>query len=249
METSKGTKGSAWTPPRLGVWSSDSCVQLGINTIPPLSLKRLCLYCQRQGISRPRIKGLFCTDSMPDNFLQARPNKRARSNFWKVLAEVRSCYIQSSAVCSITSCCFLPCLAAALPVSLSLSHCPLRLLGGVKKEPTGDLRSIMQVCSYAVCWRLFAPHIAFSPIGTHAESSCTTSCPQRKVNSGSLCVSCARCEAKRCLTSPAPPRRPHRHVWERKEKWLCDPGIHYKLCGRCCCLRFVCLCFAQMNGV
>lgn len=59
------------------------------------------------------------------------------------------------------------CLAVALSVYLSLSHSPLRLLRGVKKEPTGDLCSIMQVCSCAVCCRLFAPHIAFLPIETH----------------------------------------------------------------------------------
>lgn len=93
------------------------------------------------------------------------------------------------------------CLAVALSVSLSLSHSPLRLLWGVKKEPTGDLRSIMQVCSCAVCCRLFAPHIAFLPVETHTQPHLT----QRELNFGCVCVSCARCKAKRCLTSSPPP--------------------------------------------
>lgn len=40
----------------------------------------MCLCSQRQGISRPQIKGLFFTDSVPDNFLQARPNNSATTS-------------------------------------------------------------------------------------------------------------------------------------------------------------------------
>lgn len=65
------------------------------------------------------------------------------------------------------------CLAVALSVSLSLSHSPLSLLWGVKKEPTGDRCSIMQVCSCALCCRLFAPHIAFLPVETHTRNNRT----------------------------------------------------------------------------
>lgn len=39
---------------------------------------------------------------------------------------------------------------------------------------------------------------------------------------------------------------------DEQEKWLCDPGRLWRLCGRSCCccccrLRFVCLCSAAMN--
>lgn len=47
-----------------------------------------------------------------------------------------------------------------LSLSLSVSS---QTTGGVKKEPTGDLGYIMQVCS---C-RLFTPHIAFLSIEAH----------------------------------------------------------------------------------
>lgn len=48
--------------------------------------------------------------------------KQQRNNFRKVFTEASSCcYIQSSAVCSITSCCFF--LSVWLSPSLSISHC------------------------------------------------------------------------------------------------------------------------------
>lgn len=145
---------------------------------PPLSLKSMCLYSQRQGISRPQIKGPLL-HRFRARQLSPSQAKQQRNNFRKVFTEVSSCcYIQSSVVCSITSCCFFLslslCLAVALSVYLSLSHSPLRLLWGVKKEPTGDLCSIMQVCSCAVCCRLFAPHIAFLPIETHTYAQSLT---------------------------------------------------------------------------
>lgn len=177
-------------PPHEGVWSSDSCVRLRINTIPPLSLRSMCLYSQRQGISRPWIKGLFFTDLAPDNFLQAGPNNSTTTS--------ESVHRSLGLLLDPVFCCLLNykllflslCLAVALSVYLSLSHSPLRLLWGVKKEPTGDLCSIMQVCSCTVCCRLFAPHIAFLPVETHTQPHTTTLNAERIELWLSLCILC-----------------------------------------------------------
>lgn len=137
------------------------------------------------------------------------------------------------------------CLAVALSVSLSLSHSPLRLLGGVKMEPTGDLCSIMQVCSCAVCCHLFAPHIAFLSVETHKIHSLMYAGRNelwQRLHTGS----CARCMAKRCLTSSPTPLG-HTGMFEKKGKvpvksrdplqavWALLPPV-------------VCLCFAEMES-
>lgn len=104
------------------------------------------------------------------NFLWARPNNNATT--FKKCSQKSGVVVsfKSSAVYSITSCCFfLSAWLSPFSVCLVLSHSPLSLLWGVKKEPIGDLRSIMQVCSCAFSCRLFAPHIAFLPIETHTH--------------------------------------------------------------------------------
>lgn len=162
-----------------------------------------------------------------------------------MFTEVWSCYFLQVFCCLLNHKLLLLsfCLAVALSVCLPLSHSPFSLLWGVKKEPMGDLGSIMQVCSCAFSCRLFAPHIAFLPIETHTHPHNLwhlhrTSHMQRELNFGSLCASCARCKAKRCLTSSALPRA-IKACWKRKKKWLSDAGIHYVLCGRCYCWVFV----------
>lgn len=124
---------------------------------------------------------------------------------------------------------------------LCLPPSPLRLLWGVKKWTDGG--SVLHYAGLFLC-RLFAPHIAFFRPSRHTHThnpwhAHTTPRAHRELNFGCVCASCARCKAKRCLTSPPPPPpHPQAMLEKKREKWLCDPGIHYRLCGRCCCCLF-----------
>lgn len=135
----------------------------------------MCLYSQRQGISRPQnqrplLHRFHARQLSPSQAKQQRRNfrKSVHRSLELLLHPVFLLSAQLQVVVSFLFCS--PRLAVALSVYLSLSHSPLRLLWGVKKEPTGDLCSIMQVCSCAVCCRLFAPHIAFLPVETHTHN-------------------------------------------------------------------------------
>lgn len=138
-------------------------------------------------------------------------------------------------------------LSVWLPPSLSISRC-LTLLSDycevLKRNQRGICAPLCRsvpvlsvVSSSHLILHFCPPRHMHTISDTHTHTH-TTAQTQRELNFGCLCVSCARCKAKRCLTS-SPPPRPYRHVRKRKGKWLCDPGIHYTLCGRCCCLVFV----------
>lgn len=216
---SEGTKGSTWNPSHVGVWSSDSCVRLGIDTIPPLSLEK-CVCSAKDKVS-PDPKSKASSSQILCQTTFSKPGQTTAQQLLKSVHRSLELLLLHPVFCCLLNykLLFLSlCLAVAL--SVSLSHC-LTLLSDycevLKRNQRGicaPLCRSVPVLSVAASSHLilhFCPsrHTHTHTL-THTQThTCThahtTTRAQRELNFGCLCVSCARCKAKRCLTSSPPP--------------------------------------------
>lgn len=200
-------------PPHLGVWSSYSCVRLGIDTIPPLKPEKYVFvqpktrYFQtsNQRASASQIPRQT-TFSKPGQTTAQQLQKSVHRSLELLLHPVFCCLLNYKLLFLSLS------LSVWLSPSLSISHC-LTLLSDycevLKRNQRGicaPLCRSVPVLSVAASSHLI---LHFCPSRhTHTHNlwhTHTTTHTQRELNFGCLCVSCARCKAKRCLTSSPPP--------------------------------------------